>query len=189
MIGKLEGKIIYKSAKEFILDVSGVGYSISATDEDISKITEGKNYSVWTHLVVRENALDLYGFFEIGTKSFFKLLIGVSGIGPKTAIGILNIAPPKILKQAIATQNTSYLTKVSGIGKKSAGKIVLELRDKLAQIDTENIKFLEEDQDTILALKSLGYSITDARDALQSVPDTITGTQERIREALKILSK
>lgn len=189
MIGKITGAATHKDEKSVIMDVNGVGYRVFVTLEDLARISEGEGYSLWTHLVVREDVLDLYGFFDLETKSFFEMLISVSGIGPKTALGILNIAPSKTLKQAIATQNTNYLTKVSGIGKKSAAKIVLELRDKLKELDTDGAQLLEEDQDTLLALKSLGYGTQEARDALRALPDTVTGTQERIKEALKLLSK
>ena len=189
MIGKITGIAVHKDKKSVIIDVGGIGYKTFITTEDLIKIHDGKEYSLWTHLIVREDVLDLYGFFDLETKSFFELLIGVSGIGPKTALGILNIAPPKTLKQAIATQNTSYLTKVSGIGKKSAIKIVLELKDKLKEVETDGLQFLEEDQDTLLALRSLGYGAQEAREALREIPSDIVGTQERIREALKLLSK
>jgi Holliday junction DNA helicase RuvA len=129
--------------------------------------------------------LDLYGFLDLEELDFFEMLINVSGIGPKGALGILGIASIETLKRAIGTGDISYLTKISGIGKKTAEKIVIELRDKMKETGT-GIS-LQGELDALEALKSLGYSQSEAREALKYIsPDTATNT--KIREALKILS-
>ena len=121
--------------------------------------------------------------------SFFELLLDVSGIGPRSALSILAIAPIDTLKRAIATGDTGYLNKVSGIGKKTAEKIIIELRDKLQDYknDDDTPSSLRDESDILEALKSLGYTQNEARDALKQVPATTIGTNARIKEALQML--
>lgn len=190
MIAQLKGTIEHKDLRFLVLDVSGVGYKVFATSDTIesAKIGEVKKY--WIHQVVREDAQDLYGFNTKDDQDFFELLIGISGIGPKTALGILNLATLPTLKRAVVSGDSSYLTKVSGIGKKNAEKIVLELKDKLiAVFDEEENQSAENHNDSLEALKSLGYSEREAREALKKIPANISDTSESVRQALKILSK
>ena len=124
----------------------------------------------------------------MGELSFFQMLIDISGIGPRSALSILGLAPIETLSRAIASGDISYLVKVSGIGKKTAEKIVLELRDKLSVgRNDEGKPALREEGDAIEVLKTLGYSVGEARDAMKEVPDDIKGTNARVKEALKIL--
>ncbi|MES2315180.1 MAG: Holliday junction branch migration protein RuvA [Patescibacteria group bacterium] len=185
MIASLRGKILLKTDKFLILDVSGVGYRVSVSPDTLSKVGKiGDEASLWIHTHVREDILDLYGFKGREEQEFFELLIGVSGIGPKGALSILGIATLKTLRKAISTGDTGYLTKVSGIGKKTAEKIVIELRDKIGE--EKSGTSLQGELDALEALKSLGYSQNEAREALKKVsPDANTNT--KIREALKVL--
>lgn len=185
MIGYIRGKIIDQDLKSIILDVSGVGYKIFTNTAILEKDLT-KDVSFWTYLAVRENALDLYGFQTKEELTFFELLLTVSGIGPKSALGILSVASIENLKHAISTGDTGHLTKVSGIGKKNAEKIVLELKDKAENIEFESSS-LSHDMDTIEALKSLGYSEKDSREALKKAVGENTG--EKIKSALKILGR
>jgi Holliday junction DNA helicase RuvA len=189
MIARIEGTIIHKTDKFLVVDVSGVGYKVFVTADTISSVEQGAPGAFWTYTAVRENSLDLYGFASMEEMSFFELLLDVSGIGPKSALGILAVASIDTLKKAIATGDTSYLNKVSGIGRKTAEKIVIELRDKLQAHKGEDgvPSTLRGDSDVVEALKSLGYSQNDARDALKEIPITIEGTNARIKQALKIL--
>ena len=189
MIARIEGTIIYKTDKFLVVDVNGVGYKIFTTIDTANAAEQGSTGSFWTYTAVRENSLDLYGFASMEEMSFFELLLDVSGIGPKSALGILTVASIDTLKKAIATGDTSYLNKVSGIGRKTAEKIVIELRDKLQAHKGEDgvPSTLRGDSDVVEALKSLGYSQNDARDALKEIPNTIEGTNARIKQALKIL--
>lgn len=190
MIAQLKGTVEHKDIRFLILDVSGVGYKVFATTETIENAKLGDNKKYWTYQVVREDALDLYGFDTKDELDFFELLIGISGIGPKTALGILNLATLSALKRAVASGDSTYLTKVSGIGKKNAEKIVLELKDKLiAVFDDEENQSAENHNDSLEALKSLGYSERESREALKKLPKNITDTGESVRHALKILSK
>ena len=189
MISRIEGTAVYMEEKFAVLDVSGVGYKIFMNADALASFGLGDTVAFWTHMAVRENSLDLYGFQTNEEMSFFELLLDVSGIGPKSALSILGVATIDTLKKAIATGDTSYLTKVSGIGKKTAEKIVIELRDKLkAHIGSgESSSELRAESDILEALKSLGYSQNEARDALKRVAPETAGTNARIKEALKIL--
>lgn len=190
MIASIKGIIIYKTDKFIIVDVNGVGYKLYVTTDTIFSCKEGDETSFWTYTAVRENSLDLYGFTTIDEMSFFELLLNVSGIGPKSALSTLTVAPLNILRKAIALGDTSYLNKVSGIGKKTAEKIIIELRDKLKEYKDEegNQGLLRDESDLLEALKSLGYNQNEARDALKQIPASTEGTNARIKEALKILS-
>ncbi|MFA5932079.1 MAG: Holliday junction branch migration protein RuvA [Candidatus Paceibacterota bacterium] len=189
MIGSIKGKIQLKTEKFIIVETGGVGYKINISPDTLSKTKKvDDEIFLWIHTHVREDALDLYGFLDRGELEFFEMLINVSGIGPRSALAILGIASIETLRKAIGTGDTSYLTKISGIGRKTAEKIVIELRDKVADknINEKGGNSLKDELDALEALKSLGYSQNEARDALKKVsPDTNTNT--KIREALKIL--
>ena len=189
MISYVRGKIINSGERQLILDVAGIGYKIAVTTEAREKIRLGDDVSFWTHLAVRDDALDLYGFMEKTDCDFFELLITVSGIGPKSALGIMNVADVKTLHKAISTGDTSYLTKVSGIGKKTAEKIVRELKEKIAILSKSGTASVREEVDEVEALKSLGYSSQEAREALARVDSTLSGTGERVKAALKNLGR
>jgi Holliday junction DNA helicase RuvA len=189
MISHLAGIVLFREEKYAVIDVGGVGYKIFCSTDTLAGLSVGSSASLFTYLAVREDALDLYGFATAEDEAFFELLIGISGVGPKSALSILAVSGVSTLKQAIGTGDTSYLTKVSGIGRKTAEKIVLELRDKLrAHADMKEAPHaLRAESDAVEALKSLGYSQNEARDALKEVPPEIVGTNARIKEALKIL--
>ena len=185
MIGSIKGKIVLKTEKFLILETNGVGYKINVSPDTVSKAKKvGDEMMLWIHTHVREDILDLYGFLDHSELEFFEMLISVSGIGPKGALTILGVASIDTLRKAISTSDISYLTKISGIGKKTAEKIVIELRDKMGE--EKKGSSLQGELDAMEALKSLGYSQNEVREALKKVsPNTDTNT--KIREALKIL--
>ncbi|MDP3725857.1 MAG: Holliday junction branch migration protein RuvA, partial [bacterium] len=149
-----------------------------------------KEIRLWTHLAVREDALELYGFIEKKELDLFEKLISVSGIGPKSGLAILNLAPVSKLNQAISSGDTGYLTKVSGIGKKSAAKIILELKDRITEQGyVLDEKELRGEKDALLGLVSLGYGMTEARDALRKLKTKSGTTGETIKAALKLLGQ
>lgn len=192
MISRLTGTIAHIDLKYIVLDVNGVGYKVATTADIMSKIgKDEKEITLWTYLAVRENAMDLYGFLSLAELNFFELLITISGIGPKTALGILNVASVHAIETAVQTGDTSHLTKVSGVGKKVAEKIVMELKDKVGTVahTPESEKAMRGDADALEALKSLGYSQNEARDALKKVSKESTKTSDKVKEALKILGK
>lgn len=193
MISHLEGKILRVDERFIILETGGVGYKVFVAPETLQTIKNKTEVSVglWTYLAVRENALDLYGFLEKEELDFFELLIShVSGVGPKTALGILTVTTIKNLRQAIGTDDTARLSKISGIGKKIAEKIVLELRDKIDFLENEkDTGEMRDESDALEALKSLGYSHQEAREALKAIPKEIVGTSGRVKHALKMLGR
>ena len=196
MIGHLSGKIIFKGEKHLILDVGGVGYKIfvapatlkNLESPSFAKASEGTT-ELWTHLHVKEDALELYGFLHQGELEFFELLISISGIGPRSALGVFALAPVDTIKRAIADGDISYLTKVSGVGKKTAQKIVLELKDKLSGGVSVVSETLKDDADILEALVSLGYTQKDAREMLSKIPHGVAGRDKRLEAALKLTKR
>jgi len=185
MIGSIRGKIISSGEKELIVETGGVGYKLSVSSDTLAKAQKiSDEVSLWVHTHVREDALDLYGFLDKEELEIFEMLITISGIGPKGALAILGVASIDILKRAIKSGDITYLTKISGIGKKTAEKIVLELRDKISE--EKSGASLQGELDALEALKSLGYSQGEAREALKKIPPG-SDTNTKIREALKIL--
>ncbi len=184
MIASIKGKITYKTDKFVIVETGGIGYKLGVSTDTLLKIKLNELVSFWTHLHVREDAQDLYGFLDYAELDFFELLLGISGIGPRSALEILGIASIETLKKAIGTEDISYLTKISGIGKKTAEKIILELRDKVGKESKDSN--MQGELDALEALKSLGYSQSEARDALKKVPAELD-TNKKIRAALKNL--
>ena len=192
MIAQLNGEIASINGNTIVLLVGGVGYKVNTTLETIKKVKESGSptISIKTHLAVRETSLDLYGFLRNEELEFFEMLISVSGIGPKSAVAILNVADVETLKTAVSTGESSYLTKVSGIGKKNAEKIIIELRDKLGAIESSTDKAnMREELETLEALQTLGYSTREAREAMKHISKDAATPSERIKEVLKILSK
>ena len=188
MIARISGTLIEKHPLYGIVDVGGVGYKVFATLPTLGHTSIGEKVTLHTYEHIRENSRDLYGFEDKEEQRLFELLISVSGIGPKSALGILNIAQPASLKKAISAGDTTHLIKVSGIGKKSAQKIIIELKDKLGDLQEGDELLMQEEVDTMDALKALGYGEKEIRDALQKVPKDIAGHQDRIKETLKLLA-
>lgn len=184
MIGHLNGTVTALRPGYAILSCGGVGYQVAATKETLARLAQGSNASLWTYLAVRETALDLYGFSSEDDMRFFELLLTVSGIGPKSALGILDIAAVETLRSAITRGKAEYLTNVSGIGKKTAEKIIVELKDKVG-LAAEGAGALRGDEEALEAMRALGYTPAEARDALRQVPDTFQTGTDRLREALK----
>ncbi len=188
MISYIRGEIIELGDKHAVIDIGGLGYKVFVTADTLHVLKFGTEATFWTHLAVRETALDLYGFTTKKEKDFFELLITVSGIGPKSALNILTLVSSESLAGAIRNGSTSHLVKVSGIGRKTAEKIVLELKDKLGSLQGEEMSVgMSSDMDAIEALKALGYEANDAREALKQIDREITDTGKKVKAALKFL--
>lgn len=191
MISLLRGNIVEQGERYIIIDVGGVGYKAYVTDDTLHALPKNGEVTLWTHLAVRENALDIYGFIKKNERDVFELLIGISGIGPKSAINILSLVDADTLTNSIRSGSTSHLVKVSGIGRKTAEKIVLELKDKVGGIGSgdhgEFTAGMSSDADTISALKALGYDSDEAREALKKIDKNITDTGAKVKAALKLL--
>lgn len=191
MIGSIRGKITSKTDKFLLVETGGIGYKVNVSPDTLSKAAKAdEEISLHIHTHVREDALDLYGFLNREELEFFEMLINVSGIGPRGALAILGITSIETLRHAIGAGDTSYLTKISGIGKKTAERIVIELRDKMGgeNLNGKEGASLRGELDALEALKSLGYSQNEAREALKKVSPE-ANLNAKIKEALKILGQ
>lgn len=184
----LRGKIIHKGLTNIIIDCGGVGYKVFVTIDTLQKLREDRETILFTHMSVRETALDLYGFSSEEDMKFFEMLLTVSGIGPKTGMSVMGSTSVETLKTGIQSGDATYLTKISGIGKKVAQKIIVELKDKLGAIDfdTNSGKNTNEAM-AIDALLSLGYSERESRETVLKIKGK-DSPESIIKEALKILS-
>ncbi|MCK5510111.1 Holliday junction branch migration protein RuvA [Candidatus Parcubacteria bacterium] len=192
MISFLRGKIKNKGQGYIILDVRDVGYKVFVNETVYAELDIEQETEFYIYQNVREDSLSLFGFNALDQLEMFELLLSISGIGPKSALGVLGIASTEDIKDSIARGDSSLLTKVSGIGKKTAERVVLDLRDKVARLangeqSAEN-KGVLASGDEIDALMALGYSMMQARDALRQVDSKIKDSGERIKAALKAIS-
>lgn len=188
MIAKLQGEILDVRNGHIIVDVHGVGYLLSVRATET--YTKGDTVSLYTYLAVRENALDLYGFQNEDAHTMFLHLIKLPKIGPKTALQILSQADVATLKKSASANDPAYLSKISGMSRKTAEKIVAGLKDIEGIGDTTDgtSTTRPHDADVIDALITLGYSQKDALEAVQKIPAEILGTNERIKQALKYVA-
>jgi Holliday junction DNA helicase RuvA len=189
MIAKLKGTIDLMRDNYAVVDVAGVGYKVFLTLHTFGKIAGNLNVELHIHTYVREDILALYGFLEMDELEMFELLIGISGIGPKAALGILSIADPKTVRTAVLNEDSTILTRVSGVGKKTAERVILELRNKIEDMPVSEKEKAVSDTDALEALVAMGYSISQAREALKLVPKEIEDVGERVKSALRGLGK
>ena len=193
MIGRLSGMLLEKNPPQVLLDVGGVGYEIDvpmSTFYNLPKI--GERVALFTQLIVREDAHLLYGFGTESERATFKQLLKVSGVGPKVGLAVLSGMSVNDLAEAVATQESGRLTKVPGIGKKTAARLLLELKDKLkvdVRITVGGAPAIASSASDILnALMSLGYNEKEALYAIKQLSKEVT-VSDGIRQALKLLSK
>lgn len=191
MIAHLKGKIEEKFGNALILDVHGVGYEIMVPTPDFESVKLGEERKFFTYHQVRENAEELYGFSSLSAKKIFELLISVQGIGPKAAIAILSLAEAEEVRNAIANADSAFISKATGVGKKSAERVIVDLRDKVGTPSHygTTTPSLAKDVDTqpdeaLDALIALGFPLKEATSALEKVDKTLP-VEERIRLALK----
>lgn len=186
MIGLLTGAVAGLRGSGIILQAGGIGFVVQVTPrtKEACLSAEGP-VTLHTHMAVREDAMELFGFGDENELAFFTLLIGISGIGPKTALNILASASPETLTSAILAKDPAYLTKVAGIGKKMAEKLVLELHEKVEGMG-EGVS--PEDILALDALSAMGYSTIEARTALRETRTEGTSASDRIKAALRHLS-
>lgn len=189
MIAQLEGKIVGIRGNAVILMVGGVGYQVAVSAYTLGKLAGREQVMLHIHTHVREDMLALYGFLDEEELDMFELLISVSGIGPKVGLSILSIADVKTIRLAIVNKDPNILTRVSGVGKKTAEKLIVELQNKVTAVAGDEDSDAATSQDALEALASLGYSITEAREALKLVPAEVKDVSARIKAALKNLGK
>jgi holliday junction DNA helicase RuvA len=194
MIGYLHGKIIFKKPTKILVDVNGVGFLVNISINTFEKIADKEEVSLYTHMSVRESAIDLYGFYNLAEKEMFELLISVSGIGPKSAQGILSGIQIEDLKEALKAGNISRLISIPGIGRKTAERLMIELRDKAESVsETGEISVTGTSSvrnDAIAALLNLGYNQKIAERVIRAILDRSPNMsiEDLIKEALVSLN-
>lgn len=191
MIAMLHGTVAEKWTDMVVVDVSGVGYGLQVTAEDNGRLQSGQQAKLYVYEHIREQAHDLYGFLSRETKSLFELLLGVNGVGPKMALNVLSIGTATEVRSAIAQGDVKYIQQASGVGKRVAERIVVELKDKvgLEGVDLSATGLLQGEaillkDEAIEALVALGYTPQDAAAVLRTI-DPALPTEDRIRLALK----
>lgn len=186
MISFLQGKVVSNdNGQVVVLTASGIGYAVFCSLSGLKKYLPGQEVGITTYLAVRENAMELYGFVSEFERELFLRLIQVSGIGPKSALHILSLGSVEEIGNAIARGDVSYLTKVSGVGKKTAERIVVELKEKvLIKID-ENNSFNNILGDVVEGLVALGYQVSEAREVVKKIDVTGKTTEQILKEALQ----
>ena len=189
MIAHLKGNITEKFGNSLIIDVNGVGYEVTVPTPDFEAVHLDEERKFYTYHAVRENAEDLYGFSTLAAKKIFELLISVQGIGPKAAIAILSLAEAEEVRNAIANADAAFIANASGVGKKSAERVIVDLRDKVgtpSHYGATEAKFKKADEpdEALDALIALGFPLKEATAALEKVATDLP-VEERVRLALK----
>ena len=190
MIGRLKGVLIAKQPPHIVVDVHGVGYELDVPMSTLYQLpATGTDVTLLTHLIVREDAHQLYGFATEGERALFRKLLKISGVGARTALALLSGMSVNDVRQAVSEQDSGRLTKIPGIGKKTAERLLLELKDKLdIAVVTVPAEADSAQNDVVNALVSLGYSDKEAQLAVKNLEGGLSVT-EGIRQALKTLSK
>lgn len=188
MIAHVEGKIAEKFAGSIIVDVHGVGYEVQVATGDFDAVTLGDTAKLYTYHHVREQAEELFGFSSLAAKKLFELLITVQGVGPKAALSILSLGTAEQVRNAIANSDTAFITKASGVGKKSAERVIVDLADKVGLPSKYEVTAVQTELPTsdeaLEALMALGYTLADATKALETIDPNLP-TSRRVTEALK----
>lgn len=188
MIASLRGKVAEITADGVVVEVGGVGYDVVLTGPDHEVLRADEEVHFYIYEAIREDAYNLYGFSNKPTKQFFIQLLSISGIGPKVAMNVLSAASLPQLQQAIASGDPELLRGVAGIGKKTAERIVVELRGKVAVLPGEGLAAASSQDPLYQALISLGYTASQAAEVAAKIPASITGDSARLKAALKELT-
>ena len=199
MIGSLTGKVHMLTAPHILLEVNGVGYEVETPLSTFCQLKNDQTITLWTHLTVREDAHLLYGFIDVDDKTLFRILLKVNGVGPKLALGILSSMSAAMLIQSIEMQDITTLTRIPGVGKKTAERLVIELRDRLQVFAGSQTTVAGHSQITLsaaspiaeaeAALVSLGYKPVEAQRAVTAIKNDHSDTANLIRAALKGMLK
>jgi Holliday junction DNA helicase RuvA len=185
MIGSLTGTVAAIESERVVLDVAGVGYEVHVTPKTAAGLGQpGEKATVFTHLHVREDALVLFGFAASSDRELFRTLLTAQGVGPRVALGILAVFSGDALRRAIAAEDVESLTQAPGVGKRTAQRIVLDLKPRLADLEAELVD--SPGGQVRQGLEQLGYTSSEIRDAMSSV-DPEAAVTDQIRAALKVL--
>ena len=188
MIATLRGEIIQIEENALIIEVGGIGLRVFVPAPVRGRMKIGEAVLLYTHLVVREDALTLYGFETQADRDLFNMLLGVDGVGPKVSLSVLSTLTLDTVQRAVFTEESEILSRVPGVGKKTAQKIVLYLHDRLRPADalTRIAALSDKDSEVLAALTALGYSVVEAQTAIQSLSkDVPEDVEERLRTALQ----
>ena len=189
MISFLDGTIKAVRKNYIIVMTDYVGYKVFVTPQILLNVQPSQKVSIYTHTYVREDQLSLFGFSTLNELEFFETLLGVSGIGPKSALAIMSIGNLDVIKNGIINQDTSVFTQVSGVGRKIAERLILELKDKITETSIPISEGPTRHSEVMDVLMALGYTRVEAREALAAVPADVADSEERIRHALRALAK
>lgn len=189
MIAYIKGKIIDRTTKSVVVLTTGLGYEVFLPIKDLEGIVIGDEKEFYIHSHIKEDLFDLYGFSNKEELDFFKKVISVSGVGPKSALNILGLASVEDLKKAIASEDPSLLQQVSGIGKKTAERLVVELKEKFIVDLSEKVVVSDRDQQVVEGLMSLGYKESEAKEVMGNLPKEEVDLATRIKQALRALNK
>lgn len=191
MIRSVRGVVLHSGKGYLVVELGagtgGLGLRVSTAESTSAQYKEGDSVLLHTHLQVREDDLSLYGFTSEDELNMFELLLGVNGVGPRVALATLNTLSPDALRQAIANDEPALLARAPGVGKRTAQKIVLDLKDKVGGPSSGFgglVQITNVDSEVIDALTSLGYSVVEAQRAIQKLPKEAVGVEERLRLAL-----
>jgi len=192
MIATLRGEIIQIEDNALVVEVGGVGLRVFVPAQVRGRMKTGEAILLYTHLVVRQDALILYGFDSQSDRELFNMLLGVDGVGPKVALSVLSTLTVDAVQRAVFTDEAELLSRVPGVGKKTAQKIALHLKDRLKPIDalSKIASMSDSDSEVLAALTALGYSVIEAQTAIQALPkDAPEDVEERLRMALQYTGK
>lgn len=193
MIAFLRGKVCEKFAEHIVLDVSGVGYEIFVTNVDYDSLAIDTEVKIFTYHHVREQSEELFGFSSLVAKKLFELLITVQGVGPKAGLAIMSLGDSETVRNAIANADSAFVAKASGVGKKTAEKVIIDLSDRVGTpgkvyVPEKSSRIISAStapkDDAVEALITLGYTLADAVEALKDV-STDLSTEQRLKIALR----
>ncbi|MFH1598625.1 MAG: Holliday junction branch migration protein RuvA [Patescibacteria group bacterium] len=185
MIASISGKIKSRRANCLIVGVNGVGYKVFVPLPYLDELAGGQEVELYTYQHIREDILDLFGFLTEDELFLFEKLLSVSSVGPKSALSFMSIAKVSELEKAILNEDLDFLTSVSGIGKKTAQRVILELKGKIVDRDDKTIS--SGDREVLEGLVNLGYTVKEAREVIRKIPVDYQGTADRLKQALKIM--
>lgn len=192
MIFSISGSCVHKEERFVVLEAAGIGYKVFCSARTLSQLnSDSQPIHLFTHLQVAEDKLDLFGFTELAQLRFFERLISLSGVGPRTALAVFDVAPFADILSAIAAGRADLLSSAPGVGPKTAQRIILELQRSISQFQSSqsDVSHMQDQLDAVEALVSLGYKREQARQAVGQVSPDFTNAQDTVKAALKILTR
>ena len=185
MISFIQGKVCDKTEKTVIIETGGIGYQVFCSPQTLEQLFKGREQKLFTHFCLSREKAELYGFLNIETLELFETLEGLSGVGPRTALILSCFGSLEKLKKAIEAKDNKFFTDIKGIGRKKLQKIILELTGKIKELNKESLR--KEKDPALETLMALGFSRAQSQSVLAQISEEHVGTEERIKQALKIL--